>query len=695
LTAEDRRAVADWIAKNGHDAPEPVRIFLALHQAYLTADGDPRKPFDSMLRELRRALGITPSSERRPSGSPRAGLPLEDSAPLKHETERDRLLRRIARSELLRDWHRGLDGRHLARVTRLKEKLANMMTKPEHQRDITDDPLVEEAEPTEEEKAAAKASTAQFIAHLLAGDGTDPTLQPANETLMPGGAVCAAVETVDLPVAVPPDLAGARIIKEMTEQRVRYDFAVTVTRVEMDVEKKVLVDEVGERHVLTASTRDVGPPRFSVTWSALATLAVLVGQFALPLNRLGTMLSTSAKRFTAGSLSRLLHYVAERFAPIYLQLAKEIANARVLAGDDTSCRVIEVSRHQAKAANDAEYQEPPPWAAYRTPAAAEEAFRRCEEARKERQRRRDNGDREASPSPEETPSLGVQIGRRLPFESPRRNRDGVKQAMHTTVVSGRAVADDPRSLIVFYRSHLGSHGNLLEALLQTRHRDAKDLVIQGDLSTTNLVVAPELRSRLSIRLIGCWAHARRPFANYEHEDPVYCGYILHLFKGLAMHEDRLNVHGRNRENVLAVRQNESRALWATLLELATDMAVTWSPATKLGAGARYIINHFEKLTAYLDDPDLEPTNNLRERMLRTEKLIEGSSMFRRSLEGRFVLDIVRTVLQTAVAAGVPVHEYVTSLLQANEDDVAKHPERFTPRAWAATKAQQYAASVAS
>jgi hypothetical protein len=74
-----------------------------------------------------------------------------------------------------------------------------------------------------------------------------------------------------------------------------------------------------------------------------------------------------------------------------------------------------------------------------------------------------------------------------------------------------------------------------------------------------------------------------------------------------------------------------------------EHADVWSKATTLGAAARYVINHFDALTAYLDDPRLEPTNSLRERMLRTEKLIEGSSMFRTSLEGRFVLDVVRTI----------------------------------------------------
>jgi hypothetical protein len=211
------------------------------------------------------------------------------------------------------------------------------------------------------------------------------------------------------------------------------------------------------------------------------------------------------------------------------------------------------------------------------------------------------------------------------------------------------------------------------------------LTLQADLSTTNLVNDPELLKRYIIRLIGCTAHARRPFALYEHEDPVNCSYMLHLFKGLAIHEQRLDVHGRNRENVLAVRQVDSRELWEEIRELATDMADKWSKATKLGTGARYILNHYDELTAYLDDPRLEPSNNLRERMLRTEKLIEASSMFRRTLEGRFALDVVRTVMQTAVAAGVPVHAYLEFVLRADAEEIAAHPERFTPRAWAASR----------
>ena len=56
-------------------------------------------------------------------------------------------------------------------------------------------------------------------------------------------------------------------------------------------------------------------------------------------------------------------------------------------------------------------------------------------------------------------------------------------AGHTTTLSGRSDADDPRSLVVFYRSHLGGFGDLLQMLLRKRSPKHNALTIQSDLST--------------------------------------------------------------------------------------------------------------------------------------------------------------------------------------------------------------------
>jgi hypothetical protein len=683
LSAEQRKEIAAWIEAHHAELPDSVRAFLSLHQRYLTADENMRKAFEAALRELRRALRLTPSSEKqRRSGSPLAGLPQRAGANPEEEIEQQ-----LARENRLADWHKDLGGQHRRRIKQLKEKLAKMSKEEkgdEPKRAHVPEPLENiELDYTPEEIAENERSKKAYVEHLFSGQGSDPSLKSVTETLMPGCAVLERDEHELLPATIPSDLADARVVKTLNEKRVRYDFAVSVTRVELDVEKKVVVDHQGERHVIAASTRDFGPPRYAVTWEALATLAILVGQYAMPFNRLGSLFSTSTKKFTAGSLSRMLHYVARRFINIYLQLSTDLANAEILAGDDTSCRVLEVSTHFAPSQpSSIEKREKPPWVDYATPAIADESFRRCEQRKRTRIERRVAGDRGAKPTPEETPSLGVLVGRKLAFESPRRNGDGPKEAMHTTVISARRVAADPQSLIVFYRSHLGSCGNLLELILENRDHRLQNVTLQGDLSTTNLVTAPKLRSRLAVRQIGCASHARRPFAINRDEDPERCEFMLHLFLGLAMHEERLDVRGRNRDNVLAVRGHDSRELWNEILDLAKDMAETWSKGTTLGTAARYIIKHFGALTAYLDDPHLEPTNNMRERMLRTEKLIEGSSMFRRSLEGRFALDIVRTILQTAVAAGVPVHDYFVSVLREDEEEIATNPSRFTPHAWA-------------
>lgn len=691
LTPEGLREVAAWLDEHSSSLPDTVRAFMEMHQAYLLATSGAAKALATTFRELRRALGITPSSEKRPSGRPLEGLPKPEGRQAEGAVQGGRAALEAERERRLAlgDWHDGLHHRHHDRVKRIEEQLARLPPDETSAAALAESITLESIQLSPEQKAESAARGRRYADNLSAGAGqAEPALSATDERLMPEGAVLKLDDAVALDAHVPEGLAAAEVVRTLHQPRVRYDFGVVVTRVELDVEKKILVDEHGERHVVSASTSEYGPPRFQVTWNALATLTTLTTQFAMPFNRLATLVSTEGKRFTAGALSRMLHYVAERFLPVYLELASQLADADILAGDDTPCRVLEVNEYFArtKATPPGSPLPKPPWERYRNPGAAAYSQRDCEKATKARLKRREDGDRGAKRGADETVSLGVSIGARLPFESQRRNGDGTKQSLNTTVVSGRSVAEEPSSLIVFYRSHLGSCGNLFEALLRRRDATKKSVYLQGDLSSSNLITDKELLQRVKPTYAGCVAHARRPFANYQHEDTLHCPHMLHLFLGLAMHEEHLTGAGRNRDNVLAVRGEDSRRVWDRILELAKKMATKWSPATKLGAGANYIIKNFEKLTVYLDEPRLEASNNHRERMLRTEKLIEGSSMFRRSLEGRFALDVLRTVLQTAVAARAPIQEYLVYVLRAPPEDVARNPARYTPLAYSSFRA---------
>ena len=247
LKPEQRREVAAWFAQHKQELPDAVRIFLELHQTYLATDGNPRQHFDTAWRELRRALGITPSSEKRPSGSLLAALPRATLAAAKLKSKREKLQDQLTRAHMLGGWHRQLKQRHLRHAKRLEEKLAAMPQQQPHPTasGLDDMPRLEDIELTQQEMDESDAYGRVFVSHLTQGNGLDPALQSVNETLIPGGAVLTNHEAVRVDAEIPAELDEASVVKDLSEQRVRYDFAVTVTRIELEVEKKVVVDGDG------------------------------------------------------------------------------------------------------------------------------------------------------------------------------------------------------------------------------------------------------------------------------------------------------------------------------------------------------------------------------------------------------------------------------------------------------------------
>jgi Transposase IS66 family len=147
-------------------------------------------------------------------------------------------------------------------------------------------------------------------------------------------------------------------------------------------------------------------------------------------------------------------------------------------------------------------------------------------------------------------------------------------------------------------------------------------------------------------------------------------------------ENKIKEAGKNKENTLSVRQSWSARYLETIyfaLKLALQNP-NWSEQTPLGKAARHFIKHFKKLTVYLAHPELEATNNSSERALRQEKLSQGSSYFRDTMEGRARFDILRTIYQTCTSAGIPFAHYLIHILMAPNPEIEKNPEKFTPLA---------------
>jgi hypothetical protein len=648
LTAEDLLAAAAWLQEHHAELPAAVARLAQAGLTCATGLANPALKIRQLLLQLRRALGITPSSEKtKKSGRPLDGLP--SGGGRQRMTEKERLEHEYARLGKLLTWHRGLVREKRARQKKVGERLKTL--------ERLELELEDETPPTAEERAAEAAQVAaemaEYEARLAEGQRCDLDCAETTETMMVGCTVAEHRDDVACEVGPAELPRNSVVLKRFSETRERIDVKLHVSTLDISVEK-VLVQTGSGQQLISASVNEIGPPRMRVTWNFLVNLAMLAAGQCIPFNRFALLASTSRKRFTAGEIGRYFVFTAEHFMPVYCALARGLANAEVLSGDDTPTRVIEVAR-----ALEAAKDEPVPWHSFATQAHAKLT---------------------AAMAP--SPSLSVRLAQILGFAFPRKSDNAHKRGFNTTVLSGRQHAHDPRSAIVFYRSHLGSLGNLLDVVLPHRDPAKRALVIQSDLSTTNLISNPELAGRFDVSLAGCSSHARRPFALHADADPEICDWILHAFKGLALYERSLSFHGRNHENTRAVRGIDGRQLWDDIRNCSELLIKRWSRQTPLGEGARYVLRHYDRLTYYLDDPRLSSSNNFSERMLRMEKLIQNNALFRQTLNGRFALDIMRTVLQTAIAARVDPQAYLLWVLRMPPDVVASAPEQFTPLAFA-------------
>jgi hypothetical protein len=414
----------------------------------------------------------------------------------------------------------------------------------------------------------------------------------------------------------------------------RVDLQILVTETEHRVET---VTDPRTGVAVRASMADVGPEGFQLTWNAIANLVKLHVGFAIPINRLAALIGQP--EFRSGKICRILQYVATNLLPIYLCLIESIADAEILAGDDTKTKVLELEEPQ-----------------------------------------------------EDT--LAKSIDDMLGFTQPKKNGDGDKKGLNVSLLVGRTEKLDPRSTIRFFRTHLGSVGDLLSQALEFRKPALKKIIFQGDLSTTNLP-RQELMRKFDLMIAGCGAHARRPFWRYRDSDGSLCYYLLRGFWLLSKIERRIDQKGRTTETVLKMRGRYAKWAWQAILNRCISATTgevlgiatyrpgcgpdIWPPNTELYVACRYVIKHFDELTLYLGNAHLHSTNNGIERALRIEKCMLSGSKFRKTRGGRAVLDVLRTINATCTAAKIDLTTYLRYVFK-HLPELRENPKDYTPYA---------------
>ena len=487
------------------------------------------------------------------------------------------------------------------------------------------------------EGSAAPESSA---AVALTPEPAEPTFARSGETVFTGNLAEASEEVRPLKVTRTENFENPRGLHSASDDRTRYEYGVTTKTIHLQVET---VTDPRTGKSVTASTDDIGPPNSQATWVAIANTIIAVIGYAIPINRLAKMLEDSCPYFTSSRICFYLKLSAEMFLPIYTCLGDdELPDCDVLQGDDTKARVIEVQ----KALKDGgELQEPV------------------------------DG------------SLIAKVADVFGRVFNKKRGSGKKRSLNVSVVIGKTNVADPRSYIFFFRSHLGTFGDLLTKMLEGRSPKKKRITILSDLATTNLVSAA-LYQKFDITHAGCGPHARRPFWRLKKKDERLCYWMLSAFLVLEQIEDRIDELGRTEARIIRYRQRYGHKVWAAIhkrceavLRGETVYGHYWPKTSELFIACQYIVKHYSELTRYLDDPRLPSNNNLSERVLRWDKIMQDASKFRMTEAGRLHVDILRTIVHTCSAAGVELKDYLLFVFK-NRAAIAETPRQFTPYAYA-------------
>lgn len=188
------------------------------------------------------------------------------------------------------------------------------------------------------------------------------------------------------------------------------------------------------------------------------------------------------------------------------------------------------------------------------------------------------------------------------------------------------------------------------------------------------------RASPDLKLVNCWAHARRKFEEIAENYPRESEEMLALIKELYEVERELpawdpSAPASEQESVLEerrqVREERSREILGRLRDWV--YAQRPLPASDLGKAIAYMGNRWRGLTAFLEDGRVPLDNNHAERAMRGVVLGRKNHYGSKSRRGTEVAAVLYTLLETAKLAGVEPKAY---LAEATREAI-EHPGCIT------------------
>ena len=171
----------------------------------------------------------------------------------------------------------------------------------------------------------------------------------------------------------------------------------------------------------------------------------------------------------------------------------------------------------------------------------------------------------------------------------------------------------------------------------------------------------------NIRVVGCWAHARRKFdealqtlpKEMQKDAPAAIGecYCSRLFK-LEQAFAELTPEERYEK-----RLEQAKPVLDALLSWANEMQAKTAPKSALGRAIHYLLEQWPYLTRYLEDGRLELSNNRAERSMKPFVMGRKNWLFANTPGGAQASAMIYSLIETAKENGLDPYRYLLWILQ--------------------------------
>ena len=188
---------------------------------------------------------------------------------------------------------------------------------------------------------------------------------------------------------------------------------------------------------------------------------------------------------------------------------------------------------------------------------------------------------------------------------------------------------------------------------------------------------------------GCWSHARRKFVEAVKLNPqdVTAMRIVALIDKLFAIDARAREEKMDKATRHALRQQHARPLLDEIRAHILAAGKSTLPKSATGRACSYTLTLWQKLTCFLDYPELELSNNLTENSMRPVAVGRKNWIHVGSEQAGPKVAVLISVVESCRRLKIPVREYLAAVLPGLANLSIQQVAQLTPHAWVARQNQ--------